>query len=563
MREALTDRREPSSGAASISRTSISASPSCPISAAGSTAASTSAPSREMFYANPSIKKALIGYRGAWAAFGVEFNFPVSHNWVSMSPVDFATTGHPDGSGSIWVGNTDQVYGARWRVELRLRPGRAVLDQQVALANVGDVRHRYYWWSNAAVQVWDDSRLVYPTELMGTHGFTRIEPWPIDRQGPRPQRDSQSDRRSGVALHASARARASSASTIRPRTAAPCTWRRQRSCPSTRCGRGATTAMRATWRTALSDDDSAYVELQAGLFRNQETYALPRAPGVGPVHGALAAGARSRRHHARGGGRGPVPVATLADASPHRARRHPRPRRRPHRRPAGDDGRRSTAASTCRPARSGARDLDASVAPVTFEIRDSDGALVMTHTEGVVRSDARGRRQASGPRCEPREIAAPAVVERGLQDELEGRRLVAMAAYRDALARDAGNVALLKAAGRLSVALGWPEAGAREANRLARRCACAQHERHGDASIYLGLALDGAGRPVEARPHFEAAARFRATRAAALAGARTTCGSRWRRRLGPRPRPLHRRRQRRHDARRRTRSLRCCVVPAA
>jgi hypothetical protein len=29
-----------------------------------------------MFYANPSIKKANIGYRGAWAAFGIEFNFP-------------------------------------------------------------------------------------------------------------------------------------------------------------------------------------------------------------------------------------------------------------------------------------------------------------------------------------------------------------------------------------------------------------------------------------------------------------------------------------------------------
>jgi hypothetical protein len=38
-----------------------------------------------IFYANPSIKKARIGYRGAWAAFGVEFNFPVSHNWVSIS----------------------------------------------------------------------------------------------------------------------------------------------------------------------------------------------------------------------------------------------------------------------------------------------------------------------------------------------------------------------------------------------------------------------------------------------------------------------------------------------
>ena len=28
------------------------------------------------------------------------------------------------------------------------------------------------------------------------------------------------------------------------------------------------------WRKTLSDNDSAYVEIQAGLFRNQETYAF-------------------------------------------------------------------------------------------------------------------------------------------------------------------------------------------------------------------------------------------------------------------------------------------------
>src|SRR5947209_1302484 len=67
--------------------------------------------SRPMFYANPSIKKAQIGYRGAWAAFGIEFNFPVSHNWVSMSPVDFAYATQPDGSASVMVGNIDRVYG--------------------------------------------------------------------------------------------------------------------------------------------------------------------------------------------------------------------------------------------------------------------------------------------------------------------------------------------------------------------------------------------------------------------------------------------------------------------
>src|SRR3979490_1565517 len=66
---------------------------------------------QSMFYANPSIKKARIGYRGAWAAFGVEFNFPVSHNWASMSPVSFAFHTNPDGSASAIVGSVDRVYG--------------------------------------------------------------------------------------------------------------------------------------------------------------------------------------------------------------------------------------------------------------------------------------------------------------------------------------------------------------------------------------------------------------------------------------------------------------------
>jgi len=50
-----------------------------------------------MFYANPTLKFAQVAYRGAWATFGIEFNFPVSHNWVTSSPVDFATERHPEG----------------------------------------------------------------------------------------------------------------------------------------------------------------------------------------------------------------------------------------------------------------------------------------------------------------------------------------------------------------------------------------------------------------------------------------------------------------------------------
>jgi hypothetical protein len=91
-----------------------------------------------MFYANPSIKKARIGYRGAWAAFGIEFNFPVSHNWVSMAPVSYSYANREDGGASVTVGNIDRVYGMEWVVELTLHPVSSfLLVEQCRRAGLG------------------------------------------------------------------------------------------------------------------------------------------------------------------------------------------------------------------------------------------------------------------------------------------------------------------------------------------------------------------------------------------------------------------------------------------
>src|SRR5919201_1779761 len=125
----------------------------------------------DLFYANPSIKLAQVAYRGAWAALGVEFNFPVSHNGVTVAPVDFSLATNPDGSGSLWLGNIDRVYGMAWRVELTLTPGSSLLQQRTRLYNRSDTRHRFYWWNNAAVEVWDDSRIIYPMQFTASHGF--------------------------------------------------------------------------------------------------------------------------------------------------------------------------------------------------------------------------------------------------------------------------------------------------------------------------------------------------------------------------------------------------------
>src|SRR5712691_5434372 len=45
-----------------------------------------------------------------------------------------------------------------------------------------------------------------------------------------------------------------------------------REAPAKKCWSWGSDADGLDWRKALSDDDSAYVEVQAGIFRNQETY---------------------------------------------------------------------------------------------------------------------------------------------------------------------------------------------------------------------------------------------------------------------------------------------------
>jgi tetratricopeptide (TPR) repeat protein len=226
-----------------------------------------------MFYANPSIKKARIGYRGAWAAFGVEFNFPVSHNWMSMSPVDFAYASHEDGSASVTVGNIDRVYGVEWSVELILRPGWSVLEQRVKLSNRSDVRHRFYWWSNAGVQIWDDSRIEYPMRFAAAHGFAEVQRWPMDEQG----KDlsiikNQTDGPVSVFVHAS---RENFMGLWHPRTdAGTAHFSEYEQLPAKKIWSWGVDADGLDWRKALSDNNSAYAEIQGGLFRNQETYAF-------------------------------------------------------------------------------------------------------------------------------------------------------------------------------------------------------------------------------------------------------------------------------------------------
>ena len=457
-----------------------------------------------MFYANPSIKKANIGYRGAWAAFGIEFNFPVSHNWVSMSPVQFSFATHADGSASVWVGNIDRVYGMEWLVELRLRPGSTVLEEHVTLNNRSDVRHRFYWWNNAGIEVKDDSRIYYPMRFTASHGFTDVDTWPVDSTGKdlsliRNQTDGPVSR----FVHGS---REPFMGVWRPDTnSGTVHYAEYAELPAKKIWSWGVDADGLDWRRALSDNNSAYVEVQAGLFRNQETYAFlePRqtirfseywmpARGIGGIaranltgivnlirrDGALVAAFNANRKIAPASIRILQGTRVLAEEKIDLAPEH----------------------TWMREIKS------AGAGPCTFELRDAAGKVLLRHTEGEYDWTPASEIK-TGPQPHPADGDA---LKRGTDQELQGELPTALRSYQEGLAHSPGDFALSVAAGRLCAGL---QRYAEAIQYLEPAAARATWDP--EIAYYLGLAYDGAGESAKARLAYETAARMPSWRAAA------------------------------------------------
>ncbi|WP_321476292.1 DUF5107 domain-containing protein [uncultured Paludibaculum sp.] len=462
----------------------------------------------ELFYANRSIKKANVSYRGAWAAFGIEFNFPVSHNWVSLSPVPYAIQQHADGSASVWVSNIDRVYGMQWRVELKLRPGSTVLEQHNYLYNPGPVRHRFYWWTNAAVRVWDDSRILYPQRFTASHGFKEIDSWPVNHAGL--DLSVVGNHTAGPVSQFVHESREPFAGVYHPKTdSGVIHYSLPSEAPYRKIWAWGVDADGRDWRKALSDDQSAYVEVQGGVFRNQETYAflepqqtlqfteywLPVRQTGGFVRANLEAIINLQR--------GPDQATLLCNVT--RVVAGARVVAREGARVLTDQK------VDLAPERTFTAKLPAASGKITVELFDASGKVLLTHTEDEYDMAAAGSIPL-GPVVPAPEAASAEVrlLEQGRNQELNGDRLRAWKTYQEALGQYPTSRELNKAAGRLALDLfRYDEAGS--------RLETARQQLTNDPEVHylLGLAHAAKGRARDARTQWELAMLFPAYRGAA------------------------------------------------
>ena len=130
-------------------------------------------------YWQPTIKPGLISMTGAWISGGIEWNFPHGHRPSGFMPVDHTLVKHPDGSITVWVGETEPVYRMRWLVGITLGPARSSVTCDYVFVNPTDRRHPFQFWATSATHANEFSQAQYPGHVMTGHGKDEFWRWPV------------------------------------------------------------------------------------------------------------------------------------------------------------------------------------------------------------------------------------------------------------------------------------------------------------------------------------------------------------------------------------------------
>jgi uncharacterized protein HemY len=135
----------------------------------------------DFIYHNHVVKPGLVALRGAWLSGGIEWNFPTwGHTVNTFSPVNYTIVSGDDGSISCVVGTEEFVRRMKWSVTITLYPMTSYFRTGIRLYNGTLTHNNGYYWSNAATHAWDDTRAVFPpTDYTYLGARRNPREWPI------------------------------------------------------------------------------------------------------------------------------------------------------------------------------------------------------------------------------------------------------------------------------------------------------------------------------------------------------------------------------------------------
>ena len=137
----------------------------------------------DFFYRQHVIKPALIGMLGAWISGGIEWCVFHHHRNTTHMPVDYTLAENPDGSKTIWFGETERRHRMRWIIGITLYPDKSYIEATVKMFNRTALPHSILYWANVAVHANDDYQVIFPpsVQVATYHAKNDFVHWPIGR----------------------------------------------------------------------------------------------------------------------------------------------------------------------------------------------------------------------------------------------------------------------------------------------------------------------------------------------------------------------------------------------
>ena len=132
-------------------------------------------------YWQRTIKPGLISMTGAWISGGIEWNFPHGHRPSGFMTVDHRVVRHPDGSATVWVGETEPIYRMRWLVGITMEPGRSYVKCRYIFINPTDHKQPFQFWATASTHANEYAQAQYPGDMVTGHSKHEFWNWPVDK----------------------------------------------------------------------------------------------------------------------------------------------------------------------------------------------------------------------------------------------------------------------------------------------------------------------------------------------------------------------------------------------
>lgn len=138
----------------------------------------------DFFYRQHVIKPALIGMLGAWISGGIEWCVLHHHRATTFMPVDFTLAENPDGSKTLWFGETERRHRMKWVIGATLYPDKSYMEVNVKIFNRTPFTHSFLYWANVAVHSNDDYQVIFPPsiEYATYHAKNDFVHWPISNE---------------------------------------------------------------------------------------------------------------------------------------------------------------------------------------------------------------------------------------------------------------------------------------------------------------------------------------------------------------------------------------------